>query len=245
MVEPTTRPTLSADDRRAWLHAAATGFVCPTQANKTIYSWILDKLWPEGHGIPGPVITQAELRAHVDTERAALGQERYKDIFRRVRELQGDEGFTSIRKEGERYQLQSLDVSAKRPPRGAPPKAIWRQAKQDTGNRCSVCGQQEPDIKLSPDHRIPRSRWSGPPHGLNAIENIQPLCEQCNNAKSTQCRGCEQNCQTCPWADPGTYRPIQIADVNREQLRREAEQAGESAQNITNRILRDYFNRRR
>ena len=68
MVEPTTRPTLSVDDRRAWLHAAAVGFVCPTQANKTIYSWLLDKLWPEGHGIPGPVVTQAELRAHVENE---------------------------------------------------------------------------------------------------------------------------------------------------------------------------------
>ena len=68
MVEPTTRPTLSADDRRAWLHAAAVGFVCSTQANKTIYSWLLDKLWPEGHGIPGPVVTKAELRAHVENE---------------------------------------------------------------------------------------------------------------------------------------------------------------------------------
>ena len=100
-------------------------------------------LWPAGHGIPGPVLTEDDVRRAVDAFRHENGEPPYKDVFRRMRELQGEEGFTSIRKEGTRYQLQSLDVSQKREPRAQLTKAEWETLKElygtgyeDTGLVC-------------------------------------------------------------------------------------------------------------
>lgn len=246
LVEPAATQTHSPEQRAAWLGDARATFVSSTPVNKLYYGWILERLWPEGSGIPGPHVTEDEIRAHLNVNRATIGKtDAYKDVFRRVRELQGEEGFTSIVKEGVRYQLQSLTRSQKRPPRAAPPPDVWQRIKQHTGNRCANCGRQEPDVQLSADHRVPRSRYAGPPEAINAEENLQALCEQCNNTKSTQCRGCEQNCQTCAWAYPERYRPIQVVDENREQLRRAAEREGTTAEELANRILRDHFNARR
>ena len=124
MVEPARRPTHSPQHREQWLQAAKDGFVCPPLANRTIYGLILEYLWPSNYDIPGPIVTQDGLRQHVDAERAARGNGPYKDIFRRVLELQGEEGFTSIRKEGVRDQRQSLDMTAKRPPLAPPPRDV-------------------------------------------------------------------------------------------------------------------------
>jgi hypothetical protein len=111
---PRTTPNESSERRTKWLADAAEKFVSTTPVNKVYYSVLLGALWPEGHGIPGPVLTESELRAAVDKWRADKGQRAYKDVFRRLRELQGEEGFTCIIKEGNRYQLQSLDVGPKR-----------------------------------------------------------------------------------------------------------------------------------
>lgn len=46
---------------------------------------------------------------------------------------------------------------------------------------CLACGMNGPDIKLEPDHIIPISLG-----GLNIIENLQPLCEKCNERKHTK-----------------------------------------------------------
>ena len=46
---------------------------------------------------------------------------------------------------------------------------------------CLCCGKQEPDITLTTDHVVPVSKG-----GSNAIENIQPLCTDCNNHKGTK-----------------------------------------------------------
>jgi 5-methylcytosine-specific restriction endonuclease McrA len=186
---PRTTPNESEARREKWLAEAEAGFVSPSATNKLYYSVLLKAFWPAGHGIPGPVLTENDVRAAVDAFRLANGEPPYKDVFRRMRELQGEEGFTSIRKEGNRYQLQSLDVSQKREPRAKLAKAEWKKLKEQYGHKCANCGAQEPDVKLSPDHKIPRSR-----NGSNEFGNWQPLCEQCNNIKSNTCRGCELNC---------------------------------------------------
>ena len=237
---PVTSANQSAMRRQQWLDQASTAFVQPSEANRKIYRRLLEILWPSGHGIPGPHISEREIRRQHDEIRQNNGFPPYKDIFRRLRELQGDEGFTGIVKEGTNYQLQKLELSPKREPRQQLPKAEWIKIKQSFSNLCLHCGQQEPAVKLSPDHRIPRSRG-----GDNSIENLQPLCEQCNNQKSSACQGCDLNCQVCFWAYPETYKPIIISDENKEQIRREALALGVDQSALANKLLRDYFNSKR
>ena len=56
--------------------------------------------------------------------------------------------------------------------------AEWRALCKQYDHRCLCCGEQKP---LSPDHVIPIS--SG---GSNAIDNIQPLCLECNLRKNAK-----------------------------------------------------------
>ena len=121
---PVAVPNISADRRSKWLDDASQGFV-GSAANKGYYRLILELLWPEGHGIPGPHVSQADLRSAIDEARKNENKDPYVDPFRRMRELQGEEGFTKIMKEGTKYQLQSLEVTQKREPRARPPTAVW------------------------------------------------------------------------------------------------------------------------
>lgn len=57
----------------------------------------------------------------------------------------------------------------------------WRALCAKYGNRCLCCGKPSPEITLSPDHIVPVSRG-----GKGTIDNIQPLCIQCNKRKSTK-----------------------------------------------------------
>lgn len=47
---------------------------------------------------------------------------------------------------------------------------------KECANKCLACGKK--DIKLTPDHIVPL--FVG---GINAIQNIQPLCLSCNISK--------------------------------------------------------------
>lgn len=236
LVPPQPLPIPDATSRESWLAGAVRGFVSSSAANREIYALLLDLLWPSGHGIPGPTLSENEIRSALNLARANRGKGDYLDVFRRFRELQGDEGFTSIIKEGTKYQLRSLDIGPKREPRAKPSKSLWKKILHAADHRCAHCGEQEPSIRLSPDHRIPRSR-----NGTNEDWNWQPLCEQCNNAKSSACRGCSLNCSTCFWAHPETYKPIVLDDDNREQIRRASDQAREDQSQFTNRLLREHF----
>ena len=238
LLTPRATPNESEARRLKWLSDAESGFVSPSDANKVYYSVILGALWPLGHGIPGPLLTQDEVREAVDVWRAENYQPAYKDVFRRMRELQGEEGFTSIKKEGIRYQLQSLEIGPKREPRAKLGRTEWKAIKQSYGHKCASCGSQEPEVKLSPDHKIPRSR-----SGSNDLGNWQPLCEQCNNIKSNACRGCTLNCNVCSWAFPDEYKQLIIADDNKELIKRAADKIQVPQSNLVNKILRDYFNK--
>lgn len=237
LLPPATHPNISDEERERWLSQSIEGFVAKGQANRNYYAVILKSLWPQGHGIPGPVLSEEDVRAAVNAYRDQNNLRPYKDVFRRLRELQGDEGFTCIVKEGTKYQLQSLTVGTKRTPRGKPSKQLWVSILETSDHRCAHCGQQEPMVKLSPDHRRPRSRG-----GNNDDSNWQPLCEQCNIQKASACQGCELNCMTCPWAYPETYKPIILSDQNRENIRRGAEREKHNPSDYANKILRDYFN---
>jgi hypothetical protein len=57
----------------------------------------------------------------------------------------------------------------------------WETLKKQCGNKCLMCGEIEPNIKLTEDHIVPLSKG-----GTDYIENIQPLCLACNTRKHTK-----------------------------------------------------------
>ena len=65
----------------------------------------------------------------------------------------------------------------------------WEQLKKKHGFKCAVCGLKKP---LTKDHIIPLSE-----NGTDNIENIQPLCRNCNSKKwkklEAQCKGQKSN----------------------------------------------------
>lgn len=233
---PSSAPTHSNMARENWLTKASAGYVQPTKANHAFYDAILTALWPEGHGLPGPHVSESQIRDVIDRLRIQQGKQPYKDPFRRMRELQGDEGFKSIIKSGTRYQLQSLEVSQKKEPRTKPSARVWQVVKAKHGFKCAKCGNQEPEVLLSADHRVPRARG-----GTGDDLNWQPLCKKCNILKSAACQDCERLCQTCFWAYPEQFADLEIPDIFRAKIRLEAETRGIRQDDLLESILREHF----
>jgi HNH endonuclease len=236
LFEPASHLTHSAEFREKWLADAAAGYVSKGKANHRYYSLVLKLLWPEGHGLPGPHVKEEVVRKCIDDARLDEGKKPYRDPFRRLRELQGDEGFKSIIKSGISYQLQSPIVSAKRPPRSKPSAKFWRELQARFGGACGKCGRKGPDIKLSPDHRTPRSRG-----GTGDEPNWQPLCKSCNILKSAACQGCTRLCSVCHWAYPEVYSQLEIDDEYRAQIRQESERKAIAQELVLRSILEKHF----
>jgi hypothetical protein len=57
----------------------------------------------------------------------------------------------------------------------------WTTLKAQYNWTCPCCNKSEPSIKLTEDHIIPLSMGGG-----DNIENIQPLCGNCNSKKHTK-----------------------------------------------------------
>lgn len=51
----------------------------------------------------------------------------------------------------------------------------WEELKRKYGSRCLCCGKK---ADLTIDHIVPLSRG-----GLSTADNIQPLCQKCNNER--------------------------------------------------------------
>ena len=207
-----------------------SGFVAPGKALREIYAVILERLLPPGSGIPGPVVSRQQVRDAVDQIKPG-----YKDVFRRVRELQGEEGLYGIIKNGANYQLVSLAVGAKREPRKVLSGDLALAVSLRQGGRCAVCGTPigaEGPARTELDHRVPRARG-----GDNSEENLQGLCTACNNAKSTQCPNCTLDCTTCGWAFPEKYRPVKLRPDILLRLNARAKDANQDVDPFVNSLL--------
>lgn len=230
--------------REDWLEQVCQGFVSPSQANKSYYRVLLEKLWPVGHGIPGPHVREDELREAIELFRKSrhTGNKPYKpyvDVFRRLRELQGEEGITGIGREGKTYQLVSLSVSEKRVPRVKLSETDWQKILEIYHHRCPVCNRTEPEVRFQQDHKIPRTRGGG-----NDLTNWQPLCDECNNFKSTSCRGCQLECKKCAWAFPEGFAPLRLSSENISKLRQFAANAKSDPHDLLNKIVDDFFQKK-
>jgi hypothetical protein len=138
-----------------------------------------------------------------------LAATKQKYFDRRIRELRDEFGYDIVTEklEGKHaYRLRSL-IRGKGQPRtylGAKQK---RDLLNDSPKTCSLCGSQFTKIKTSVfDHRIPLIRG-----GEGVAANFQLLCQNCNNQKRTQCKGCDLNCKTCFFAFPEKFpKPITL-----------------------------------
>jgi hypothetical protein len=228
-------------NREVWLEEVCQNFVCPSEANKSYYRVLLEELWPAGHGIPGPRVKEDELREAINRFRRNqhLGTQPYKpyiDVFRRLRELQGEEGITGIGREGKTYQLVSLSLSEKRVPRIKLSDPDWLRILDAYQRRCPVCNRSEPEVRFQQDHKIPRTRGGG-----NELSNWQPLCDECNNFKSTSCRGCQLECEICSWAFPERFAPLRLSSDNISRLRQIAASTNSDPHEMLNQIVTRFF----
>lgn len=200
-----------------------------------IYRVILELLWPEGHGIPGPFVGEEDIRNAINVYRKNQGKEPYHDPFRRVRELQGEEGVIGIIKNGRIYQLAHLRLANKREPRRGLNEEDWDNILERYKRKCAVCARAEGELRFDRDHKIPRLRG-----GRDSIDNWQPLCKECNNFKSTACRGCDRDCHTCSWAFPEKYVPLHLSLENTYKIRRLASNRQEDPNDLLNQIVENY-----
>ena len=248
---PQETPSDDIPNREQWIEQVCSDFVQPSTANRQYYRVVLETLWPEGHGIPGPHVSESEIRQAIDDSRQS--GKPYRDPFRRVRELQGEEAVYGIAKQGRTYQIVHLDIGLKRAPRTALSDAAWGSVLERYDHRCAVCRRQDSDVHLEQDHKIPRTRPDSMlrrnPHAdreawrrLDDEENWQPLCTECNNFKSVACRGCRLDCNECPYAFPETHTPVKVSSRNIGRLRERANALGCSIDELANQILESHLN---
>jgi hypothetical protein len=209
---PHPAENFTTEEREKWFSDLVAGFVQPSKANKAYYKVVAELLWPDGHGIPGPHVTESDIRSAInrfrkenDSGKDPRGE--YVDVFRRVRELQGEEGLTGVARGGKTYQLVDLAIGPKRVPRTKLSDQDWEAIKKAYKNKCAVCGKKEPNVRFQQDHKIPRTRTRTGDGAGDETKNWQPLCDECNNFKSVSCRGCELDCTECAWAFPEKYKP--------------------------------------
>src|SRR5260370_8177162 len=149
LLPPNPQPDPSID-REAWLDEVSRGFVGGA-TNQRYYRVIIERAWPPGHGIPGPHVKESALRVAINhlrkTER--IGQrpdEPYLDVFRRVRELQGEEGVIGLVKDGKTYQLVDLTLAEKRVPRTALGDDDWELVLARYRGKCALCNHSPPQV---------------------------------------------------------------------------------------------------
>lgn len=115
----------------------------------------------------------------------------YSKFRKEILPLEEQPAYNGIRKQGESKQvyhrnycrnhpenishLKSIRYARERGAEGSHSFSDWQQLKIKHKNRCAICGENKP---LTKDHILPLSEG-----GSNYIDNIQPLCRNCNSKK--------------------------------------------------------------
>lgn len=146
---------------------------------------------------------------------ALLKATKQKYFDRRIRELRDELGYdieTGSMHGKPHYRLRSK----KRLPtklRTYLGSAQKKELLQSMPPNCSICGKSfNKDRKSVFDHKVPLLR-----DGEGSKENFQLVCQECNNQKRTQCKGCSLDCKNCFFAFPENYpKPILIQFTEQE-----------------------------
>jgi 5-methylcytosine-specific restriction endonuclease McrA len=248
LLTPSAVKHVGPPSRDQWIQDAYDGFVQPNPSNRIYYRVILEELWPVGHAIPGPHVTESQLRAAINhyrkTNRFGRDPDKdYLDVFRRMRELRGEEALEGILNHGKTYQLANLTIGQKRKPRVKLSDADWEIVLERYGGGCANCKRKPPEVNLQQDHKVPRVRADKTaqlPGGPDALDNWQPLCEECNNFKSVNCRNCGLDCFECPWAYPEMFKSLRISPLNTARLLEHAKAMGADPDELINHIVEKY-----
>ncbi|EFV14125.1 HNH endonuclease [Segniliparus rugosus] len=118
--------------------------------------------------------TMVEIREHAASARGAS----HAQTDRRVRELRGWFRLSAVRSGA--AHVYSLEGRADQVQGGRSGISSKVRGEVLSAKRCAQCGKTpaEDHVKLEVDHKIPHS-WGG----TDSIENLQPLCAQCNHDK--------------------------------------------------------------
>ncbi|MEV6778982.1 HNH endonuclease [Streptomyces syringium] len=139
----------------------------PTAAHAALYAF----LYSRRQDPP----TMLEIRAHVS---GPSGQSPAQ-TDRRVRDLRDHFEVVTVRSGGEhRYLLKGWSLVEKDGSRKSLSSRVRAQVLAP--QRCAQCGKTPLDhhVVLVVDHKVPRN-WGG----LDEVDNLQPLCEECNSGK--------------------------------------------------------------
>lgn len=123
-----------------------------------------NKPWNKGKGIEMPKCGVCEINLK---NRYAKTCQRHRKNWDKERERQ----LYAARKR------RAIQMKAE----GSHTLAEWLNCKAGHAYLCAICGDIEPNIKLTADHIIPLSKG-----GTNYITNIQPLCRSCNSRKGNR-----------------------------------------------------------
>jgi len=124
------------------------------------------------------------------SEYAKEYREKNRESLREKRRAHREENKERLNKVSQKWKRKNRDkvYASNRKRRGIKANAPgsftleeWNALKKHYVFTCLACGKKEPEIKLSPDHVVPLSKG-----GSDFIENIQPLCAECNGRKMTR-----------------------------------------------------------
>ena len=200
---------------------------------------ILTRLWGEDvDKFPKPWVSSAEL--------LELTGQKYFD--RRTRELRDQVGCdleSSYIEEfsGHAWRLKSKQLA---PPQDRQYLTQSQKNKlfKENGYTCVTCGAKvNAGIRgLQADHKIPLSRG-----GSNAIDNWQPMCNNCNVGKRRACEKCNLNCNKCSWAFPqqqGIQTMLSISEKTLKRVDAYSQKSGKSRDSIVETATEHYLDKK-
>lgn len=136
-----------------------------------------------------------EKQSHYKKKKRHFCNMKCYSLFRKeILPMEEQNAYKGVRKNGESKQvyhknycknnpevishLKSLRYAREKNAIGSHTLKQWKELKESYGNMCAFC---KADKKLTKDHIIPLTKG-----GSNYIENIQPLCRNCNSKKNNK-----------------------------------------------------------